>query len=256
MLGSILSNLLLVLGCCFLAGGIKHHEQFFNVTVASTMSSLLAVASASLIIPATISDTLTSKPLNPQDTLLTISRGTAIVLLILYVIYLIFQLKTHSNLFDEENQPEDANNQEDAHNFSPWAAGIVIIIVTATVAICAHYLVQAIDPFVQTAHISKTFTGLILIPIIGNAAEHTTAVVVAWKNKMGLAIAVAMGSCLQIALFVTPGLVVLGWIIDRPLSLHFGMFETVAFAVSVFVVVLLIQDGKSNYLEGVLCLAL
>lgn len=255
MLGSILSNLLLVLGCCFLAGGVKHHEQFFNATVASTMSSLLAVASASLIIPATIYDTPTSKPLNPQDTLLTISRGTAIVLLILYVIYLIFQLKTHSNLFDEEIQPED-DHQDDAHTLGPWAAGVVIIVVAATVAICAHYLVQAIDPFVQTVHISKTFTGLILIPIIGNVAEHTTAVVVAWKNKMGLAIAVAMGSCLQIALFVTPGLVVLGWIMDRPLSLHFGMFETVAFAISVFVVVLLVQDGKSNYLEGVLCLAL
>lgn len=255
MLGSILSNLLLVLGCCFLAGGIKHHEQFFNATVASTMSSLLAVASASLIIPATIYETLTLKPLDPQDTLLKISRGTAVILLILYIIYLIFQLKTHSNLFDEENQPE-ADDQGDAHTLSPWAAGMMIIIVTVTVAICAHYLIKVIDPFVETAHISKTFTGLILIPIIGNAAEHTTAVVVAWKNKMGLAIAVAIGSCLQIALFVTPGLVVLGWIMDRPLSLHFGMFETVAFAVSVFVVVLLIQDGKSNYLEGVLCLAL
>lgn len=256
MLGSILSNILLILGCCFLAGGIKYHEQFFNATVASTMSSLMAVACASLVVPATIHDTLmTTKPPDSQQSVLIISRGAAIVLLVLYMMYLVFQLKTHSNLFDEENQP-NADHQDETQILDPWAAGITILLVTATVAVCANYLVESINPFIETAHISKKFVGLILIPIIGNAAEHTTAVVAAWKNNMGLAIAVVIGSSLQIALFVTPLLVLLGWTMDQPMSLHFGMFETVALSLSAFVVILLIQDGRSNYLEGILCLGM
>lgn len=256
MLGSMLSNILLVLGCCFLAGGIRYHEQHFNTTVASTMSSLMSVASASLIIPATIYNSVpTADVLDSQKAVLMVSRGTAIVLLILYIMYLIFQLKTHSDLFDEENGQE-SDQEEVAQTLSQKAAGMTIILVTVMVAICANYLVKSINPFVETARISKTFLGLILIPIIGNAAEHTTAVVVAWKNKMELAIAVAIGSCLQIALFVTPCLVLLGWVMDRPMSLHFGTLETVVFFVSTFVVISLIQDGKSNLLEGALCLGM
>ena len=117
-----------------------------------------------------------------------------------------------------------------------------------------RYLVDSIDAIVQTAHISKTFIGLILLPIVGNAAEHVTACVVAWKDKMDLAIGVAIGSSMQIALFVTPFLVILGWIIGQPMTLHFQLFETVVFFLSVLVVNYLIQDGKSNYLEGAMCL--
>src|SRR5262249_10324397 len=130
------------------------------------------------------------------------------------------------------------------------------VLITILVAICADYLVGSIDAIVEEAHISKTFIGLILIPIVGNAAEHVTAVIVAWKNKMDLAIGVAIGSSLQIAIFVTPFLVVLGWAMDRPMTLHFETFETVSFFLASLVVVLLIQDGKSNYLEGLLCLGM
>ena len=256
MLGSILSNLLLILGCSFLVGGIKFHEQYFNATVASTMSSLMAVACASLVIPATIHDSLaTTEPPNTQQCILTISRGTAVVLLVLYVMYLVFQLKTHSVLFDEEYQPE-ADQQQTTQVVGPWAAGITILVATIAVAVCANYLIDSINPFIATAHLSKTFVGLILIPIIGNAAEHTTAVMAAWRNNMGLSIAVAIGSSLQMALFVTPFLVLLGWAMDRPMSLHFGMFETVTLCLAAFVVILLIQDGRSNYLEGLLCLGM
>jgi Ca2+:H+ antiporter len=220
------------------------------------MSSLMAVAAASLIIPATIHGTLeTLKPLASQDTILVISRGTAIVLLVLYLLYLLFQLKTHSDLFDEESHVE-IDCPEESQTLGPWAAGFAIVLVTITVGVCANFLVRSITPFVEITQISKTFVGLILIPIVGNAAEHVTAVFVAWKNKMGLAIAVALGSCLQIALFVTPCLVLLGWVMDRPMTLHFGTFETVAFFLSAFIVILLIQDGKSNYLEGALCLGM
>ncbi|MCJ1317577.1 hypothetical protein MMC15_002902 [Xylographa vitiligo] len=252
MLGSILSNMLLVLGCCFLAGGSRYREQHFNSLVASTMSSLMAVASASLIIPATLYNVMAANKstTDKEDNILILSHGTAIIMLILYVLYLFFQLKTHSYIFDEEDQDSDGEEPEEAQILSPWAAGIALVVVTVMVAVCAEYLVDSIDAIVQTAHISKTFIGLILLPIVGNAAEHVTAVVVSLKNKMDLAIGVAIGSSLQIALGVTPFLVILGWIIGQPMTLHFETFETVVFFLSVLVVNYLIQDGKSNYLEG------
>lgn len=255
MLGSILSNLLLVLGCCFLAGGIKHNQQYFNSTVASTMSSLMAVSAASLIIPATLYAVMASAHKTEHDkkgNILLLSHGTAIILLLLYVLYLVFQLKTHSELFDEESQPsspsqdtpsdsrQNSSNhrhrqEEEPTILSPWAAGVALVVITVAVAICADKLVASIDSIVETAHISKTFIGLILLPIVGNAAEHVTAVVVAYKNKMDLAIGVAIGSSMQIALLVTPFLVILGWIMDKPMTLHFETFETVVLFLSVLI---------------------
>ncbi|KAJ5187647.1 hypothetical protein N7449_010641 [Penicillium cf. viridicatum] len=277
MLGSILSNILLVLGCCFFVGGLRYREQSFNTTVASTMSSLMTVASASLIIPATlyaaISNNSVAQPdgtgeitdpgRDAQKNILILSHGTSIILLIIYVMYLYFQLGSHSDLFEETNGSDTENvagteeeEEEEERILSPWAAAVALIIVTILVSICADYLVDAIDPLVKTTGMSKTFIGLVLIPIVGNAAEHVTAVVVAYKDKMDLAIGVAIGSSLQIALFVTPFLVILGWIMGIEMTLHFQTFETVAFFISGLVVTLLIQDGKSNYLEGGMCLGM
>lgn len=253
MLGSILSNILLVLGCCFLAGGWKFHEQKFNSTMASTMSSLMAVASASLIIPATLYAVMAqSHDNNTKDNILVLSHGTAIILLIIYVLYLVFQLRTHNDLFEEESGAtpddngsnddrnhdgnDDGSKEENAPILTPWAAGVALVIVTLAVAVCAEYLVDSIGSIVETAHISETFIGLILLPIVGNAAEHVTAVVVSMKDKMDLAIGVAIGSSMQIALLVTPFLVILGWIIDQPMTLHFETFETIVFFLSVLVV--------------------
>jgi Ca2+:H+ antiporter len=169
-------------------------------------------------------------------------------MLILYVLYLVFQLSTHASLFDAEAQAEAEDEEEP--QMGPWTASVILIVTTIAVAVCAEYLVDSIDSLVATAHISKTFIGLILLPIVGNAAEHVTAVVVALKDKMDLAMGVAIGSSMQIALLVTPFLVILGWIIDKDMTLHFELFETVVFFLSVLVVTYVIQDGKSNYLEG------
>lgn len=240
-----------------MAAGFRGGEQQFNATIASAMSSLMAVSSASLIIPATLWAALsTSDHVIKEDDprIMLLSRGTSILLLLLYMCYLFFQLKTHHYLFDAEHQQEDADEEE--HILSPWAAGIALLVVTLMVAVCAEFLVDSIDSIVETAHISKTFIGLILIPIVGNAAEHVTACIVAYKGKMDLAVGVAVGSSLQIAIFVTPFLVILGWIIDEPMTLHFQGFETVVFFVSVLVVNYLIQDGKSNWLEGAMCIGM
>lgn len=277
MLGSILSNILLVLGCCFLAGGIKYRQQKFNNVVASTMSSLMVVSTASLIIPATLYAVMRSRHAEQKDNILILSHGTAVILLLLYVLYLFFQLQTHSDFFDAEGDGEqdgEQGEQEEGKILSTPAAGVALVLVTVLVAVCAEYLVDSIDSIVETAHISKTFIGLVLLPIVGNAAEHVTAVVVAMKDKMDLAIGVAIGSSMQIALLVTPFLVILGWIIGQPMTLQFEIFETVVFFLSVLITSYVIavsfptpfkhvepklravQDGKSNYLEGAMLLGM
>jgi Ca2+:H+ antiporter len=123
------------------------------------------------------------------------------------------------------------------------------------VAICAEFLVDSIDYLVQTTGVSQAFIGLIILPIVGNAAEHVTAVTVASKNKMDLAIGVALGSSIQIALFVTPVIVLLGWILNTEMSLYFSLFETISLFASAFIVNYLMLDGRSNYLEGALLIA-
>ncbi|RKU49324.1 hypothetical protein DL546_009845 [Coniochaeta pulveracea] len=265
MLGSILSNLLLVLGMCFMLGGFFNmrdangvpNEQSFQTVTAQTTCSLMTLSSASLVIPAALYNVLDSGHESDKEaSILVLSRGTAIILLGLYVLYLFFQLKTHSNLFNPDNLAELEDLEEDDATMSPWSAAAVLIATTLLVSFCADYLVDSIDAIVQQHNISKNFIGLILIPIVGNAAEHVTACVVAVRNKMDLAMGVAIGSSIQIALLVTPFLVILGWIIGQPMSLHFETFETIAFALSVLVVTYTVQDGKSNYLEGAMLMGL
>ncbi|KAL1877326.1 hypothetical protein VTK73DRAFT_8779 [Phialemonium thermophilum] len=264
MLGSILSNLLLVMGMCFLLGGIwnmqdsdgRGMEQTFTTATAQTTCSLMTLSSASLVIPAALYGVLDhSDESDKQSSILLLSRGTAIILLALYVLYLYFQLRTHKNLFTPED-PREALEEEPEVSMSPWAAAAVLIVVTVVIAVCADYLVDSIDAIVENYHISKNFIGLILLPIVGNAAEHVTACVVALRNKMDLAMGVAIGSSIQIALLVTPFLVILGWFMGQPMTLHFEMFETIAFALSVLVVTYIVQDGKSNYLEGAMLMGL
>ncbi|KEZ40336.1 hypothetical protein SAPIO_CDS8178 [Scedosporium apiospermum] len=274
MLGSILSNLLLVLGMSFFFGGLRNlrnpdgsgMEQRFPSGTAQTTCSLLALSSASLVIPATLYNVIDSPNEDKEGPILFLSRGTAVILLLLYGLYLWFQLRTHHNLFDgvhhedpeatqtSVEQEEEREHEEPCMGLVP--AIIVLVATTVVVAICADYLVASIDPIVETSQISKAFIGLILIPIVGNAAEHATAVVVAMKNKMDLAMGVAIGSSIQIALLVTPFLVMFGWAIGQPMSLHFETFSTVAFAFSVLVVTYTVQDGRSNYLEGAMLLGL
>jgi Ca2+:H+ antiporter len=233
MLGSILSNLLLVLGMCFFLGGIYNMrgadglgiEQSFAQGTAQTTCSLMALASASMILPAALYGVLDqADENNKQASILVLSRGTSIVLLFLYVLYLYFALRTHKQLFEPEAQNAEArNNGEEEHEplLSPWSAALVLVVVTVIISFCADYMVDSIDALVATGKISKTFIGLILIPIVGNAAEHVTACVVAVKDKMDLAMGVAIGSSIQIALLVTPALVMLGWAIGQPMTLHF-----------------------------------
>jgi Ca2+:H+ antiporter len=169
----------------------------------------------SLVIPAALTASMSGSKVNTKETILYLSRGAAIVLLLLYMLFLFFQLKSHAYLFDEEvaqgNEDEDeAEEEEEVRVLKPVPAGVALLLVTILVAVCADYLVGCIDDVVESTNLSRTFIGLILLPIVGNAAEHVTAAIVAYKGKMDLAIGVALGSSLQIALFVTPAMVLLG----------------------------------------------
>ena len=147
------------------------------------------------------------------------------------------------------------NSQKEKKNLSRTSAVLLLLIVTALVAVCAEFLVSSINYLVSNTGVSEEFIGLIILPIVGNAAEHVTAVTVASKNKMDLAIGVAVGSSIQIALFVTPVIVLLGWALGKDMSLYFSLFETIALFVSAFIVNFLVLDGRSNYLEGALLIA-
>ncbi|GAW10451.1 calcium proton exchanger [Lentinula edodes] len=267
LLGSILSNILLVLGCSFLAAGMKFKESNFQVTAAQASSSLMTLACITLIIPAAYNsvkppvETLLTNPLNvnpgvidPErwSGLLIISRGTAVLLLGVYVAYLYFQLKSHAYLF----QADTENQEEEQPRMNIVAASISLLLVTIITAFCADYLVASIEEFADRYHIPKPFIGLILLPIVGNAAEHVTSIWMALKGQMELTIGICVGSSIQIAAFVVPLLVVIGWISHHELTLFFANFETIAFFASVFLVNTLIQDGKSNYMEGLMLLTL
>ncbi|RGB44250.1 Sodium/calcium exchanger protein [Rhizophagus diaphanus] len=256
ILGSIISNLLLVLGMCFVAGGFYHKVQKFNMTAAQTSSSLMALACIGLIIPAAFMSSVEPPEIietggDHKSELLNLSHGTAIVLLIIYILYLLFQLKTHTHLYQDEVVIED----DEQPQLTLTVSFLLLASVTVAVAFSAEYLVGSIEGIVETSGLSKTFVGLILLPIVGNAAEHVTAVTVAMKNKMDLAINVAAGSSMQIALFVSPLLVILGWIIGQQMTLFFRTFETIVLFISVLITNYLIQDGESNWLEGAMLLA-
>ncbi|KAI8827275.1 uncharacterized protein EV422DRAFT_34358 [Fimicolochytrium jonesii] len=245
LLGSILSNLLLVLGASFLAGGLYHKNQTFNVTGAQTSAALMSIVVMAFVLPAAFSFAV-----NDADKLLSFSRGTAVVLFIIYGLFLLFQLRTHPELFADE-----AAEEEEEPNMTLPASIALLIAVTLLVSLCGEYLVGSIEEVTEKWHLSQVFVGLILLPIVGNAAEHVTAVTVAMKDKMDLVIGVAIGSSMQIALLVTPLCVIFGWIIGQPLSLDFSAFETSVLFVSVFVVNSVIQDGRTNWLEGAMLLA-
>ncbi|PPQ99224.1 hypothetical protein CVT24_009243 [Panaeolus cyanescens] len=252
MLGSILSNILLVLGCSFLAGK--------NANYCS--GSLMTLACITLIIPAAFYGTHSAN--RPEHDLDVISRGTAVVLLLTYVIYIFFQLGSHSHLFEEVHRddlgnviPDDQVVEEpEVPEMNQVTAGIALIIVTVVTAFCADYLVASIEEFAERYHVPKTFIGLILLPIVANAAEHATSVVMAAKNRMELTIGICIGSSIQIAVFALPLMIVIGWATGHNLTLHFETFETVVLFSSVLLVNSLLQDGKTNYMEGLMLISL
>ncbi len=245
LIGSILGNLLLVLGLAFVWGGINHKEQKFSSDAISTNSSLLILAMLALIIPATFAQSGD----HTIETIVNLSRIASFILLGLYILFLIFQLKTHSHLFVNSTHHED----EDAL-LTMKQAIILLVSSTILVAVMAEFLVGSIEHSAEALGWPTLFIGVILIPLFGNAAEHFTAVTVAGKNKMDLSIGIAIGSSTQVAVFIAPITVLIGWALNVNMSLQFGLFETIATFIAVLIANSICSDGKSNWLEGVMLL--
>ncbi|PMD14428.1 calcium/proton exchanger [Hyaloscypha hepaticicola] len=251
MVGSILSGTLLIFGSTLFVAGYRTEEVKFNMDMTSIMSSLMIVSSASLIIPTAsyFADMGAGSDIpSSNDYILDLSHVAALLLFAFYIIYLIFQLRTHASIFASSNE-EEGDPELDL-----WAASFVLILATVGVSVCSDGLVDSIDETVEQLGVSRAFIGLILVPIVGNAGEFVATIHQARKDNVDFAISMIVGATLQIALFVTPVLVLLGWIINRPMSLKFDTFQTTVLAMSVIVVNCLVRDGRSNYFEGFLLL--
>ncbi|KAJ2516551.1 hypothetical protein H4217_004515 [Coemansia sp. RSA 1939] len=324
LIGSVLSNTLFLLGWAFLAGGLRHRVQVFHAEAAQCAGSLLALSVLSMIVPAAYHGVHASGG-EITNGILIMSRGTALILLLVYILFLIFQLKTHSEIFDGSHMRraeaeynagfaettsanvglnvvlDDAkkspagravfgepsyscestgcssraslNNNENVdkekvwrrnahgsrlHRSSPqmrlWIAGTMFAIVSVLVALSSDVLVDSVEELTSHYNISHTFVGMILLPLAASAAEHTMSVTVAIRDRMDLCISVAVGSSMQMALFVLPTLIIIAWIMNRPLTLYFDDFETTTMLISVLVINYLIMNGRSNWLKGAMML--
>lgn len=250
--GSIIGNILLVFGLAALAGGLRRGTLRFNRTAAAMGTTMLLLAAISLIIPAIFHRVAgETAPLSEQR----MSLFIAVVLLVTYLLSLVFTLKTHSHLYTGPAEPRNSG----ADHGTVWSvARSVWVLLASAVAIgvMSELLVSSVEQIGEAAGMSEVFIGVVLVAIIGNAAEHSTAVIVALKNKMDLSINIAVGSSLQIALFVAPMLVFLSYFIGpQPMDLLFTTMEVVAIAASVGIMAVISQDGETHWMEGVQLLA-
>lgn len=317
LVGSILSDILLVLGMCFFAGGLRFSEQGFGQSAVQINSSLLTISVIAVLLPGAFHMALQGQPeyneMLTDYNILKTSHGVSIILLFIYASYLFFQLFSHQALYDDDNEdmqptkrytgknpfqlyktrrniedgetssspssaqdreatttlsrPADANPDVEPGTHSTASVEteapeqplmslavclLLLVVVTVLVAVTAEFLVDSIDGLTSSGLINKEFVGIILLPIVSNAAEHVTAVTVSVKDKLTLSLSVTVGASIQIALFVIPFIVTLGWIMNKPLTLLFDPLESIVLFLSVITVNYIVQDGKSNWLEGMI----
>lgn len=263
MLGSILSDLLLVLGCCLFSAALDKQTPTFNPAMADALSSLMIITATALILPTALYSTFSESQRNEfASRILTFSRVSAVVLLALYVMFVYYEL-SHPQYFNSDpSQPnsavEDArsSNRQQEVSLDVSAASALLLVSTAGIVICAHLLLDSVEGTAETAHITKTFIAAILIPIASNAPEAATIMAVSRGNKVNYGIGVIVGSIVQIALFVIPFLVILGWILHQGLNLYFETFQTIMLFLSVLVVNRLLQDRMYTYVQGAMLVAL
>ncbi len=243
--GSIIGNLLLVFGVAALVGGARRDKQTFNVTAAGAGNTTLYLAAVALVVPALLHHGADPHP----ETRVPTSVASAVVLIALYVLSLVFSLRTHAHLFEADAE---------ATQERPWSmrrALLVLAGATAAVAVVSEILVASLEGAAHTLGLSRLFVGVILVAVVGNAAEHSTAVLMAMRDKMDLALQIAVESSKQVALFVAPVLVFAGLLLGRPMDLVFTPLEVVAVGVSTGAITLVALDGESNWLEGAMLIA-
>lgn len=238
--GSIIGNLLLVLGMAIFFGGVKFKKQVFNQTASMASATMLLLATTALIIPAIFLQTALNVG---SGTIEKLSVATAVLMMLSYVASLLFILKTHKHLYTEE-----------VGKFEPkWSVGksaLVLLVATLTVAWMSEILVGSIEPVVASLGWTELFVGVIFIAIIGNAAEHTSAITMAVKNKTDLAAQISIGSATQIVMFVMPALILISLMFKTHMSIVFNTFELIVIVLSVLMANLVVEDGETNWFEG------
>lgn len=246
--GSILGNLLLVLGAAQLAGGLRHKVQRFSVALAGLSISLLVVAVIGLVIPAVFLATHS----DPSHIVTRrVSIGVAGLLIVGYALSLVYSMGTHRSVFGEgaEVSREAHASDHGAH----WSLGRSIVVLLASAGMVgwlSEILVGSTEQAIAGIGLSEVFVGIIVVPIIGNAAEHSSAVLMAMRNRMDLAVSIAVGSSAQVALLIAPILVFVGLALGRPMDLAFNIFEVAAVALAVAVATSVVRDAESHWLEG------
>ncbi|XP_068638491.1 vacuolar cation/proton exchanger 3-like [Aristolochia californica] len=256
LLGSILSNLLLVLGTSLLCGGLANlkKEQKYDRKQADVNSSLLLLALLCHMLPLMFRYAAGNNlPMKKQT--LALSRASSIIMLIAYIAYLVFQLKTHRQFFEAQVEEEDGEGEADEEAVIGFPSATVWLIgMTAVVALLSEYVVGTIEDAAESWGISVSFISIILLPIVGNAAEHAGAIIFAFKNKLDISLGVALGSATQIAMFVVPLSVLVSWIMGTKMDLDFNLLETGSLLIAVLMTAFILQDGTSHYLKGLVLL--
>lgn len=244
--GAVIGNVLLVVGASMLAGGLKFKTQKFNEKVSEVTSSMLLFAVLGLCIPALFTHTVDPALLNTRYEGLSVF--VAVVMIIIYILSLVFSFSTHKDIYNTEA------SKEGSAKWTLKKAILILVVVTILIAIESEFLVNGVESITESLGWSEFFVGIILIPIIGNAAEHTTAIIMARKDQMDVALEIALGSSLQIILFVAPILIFIS-LFFKPMSIVFNEFELVALIASVVIANKVSHDGECNWLEGVQLLA-
>jgi len=244
--GSVIGNILLVLGLSMFVGGLKYKTQHFNQKVIDVTASMLLFAVIGLSIPAIFTHTVDSSLLNTQYEGLSVV--VAVIMFAIYILSLVFSFYSHKDLYVTETE------EETTAKWSLKKSILILVVATVFIGLESEIFVGTVEPMTKAMGLSEFFVGIILVPIIGNAAEHSTAVMMAVKNKMNVAVEIALGSSLQIILFVTPVLIFLS-LFFTPMSIVFNAFELVALIFSVLIANRLASDGESNWLEGVQLIA-
>ena len=258
IIGSIIGNILLVLGLSIFAGGLKHKRQKFNQDVAGSQSVMLILAVAAVMMPSLFVHALPDLEERVATARIeNFSIWVAGLLIVLYLGSLLFSLVTHREMFagESEAQALAETPEEAAPKWSKTTAFFVLALATAGVAVMSEFLVSSIEPTVESLGVSKLFVGVIVVPIIGNAAEHATAVTMAIKNKMDVSLNICMSSSVQIALFVAPLIVFLSIPLGHAMPFVFNDFELIAVGFAALIAALIARDGDTNWFEGAQLLA-
>jgi Ca2+:H+ antiporter len=251
LVGSIVGNILLVMGAAMLCGGLRHHQQHYNASAARSQATLLTLATIALILPAAYSAVVASRAPHGLQAL---SLYISLVLLMVYGLFLLYSLVTHKNLFAGEPGGEHGAGQPAL--WSTRKALLVLGLATLMIAWVSEILVGAIEPTAHQLGLSNLFVGVFIVAILGNAAEHSSAISAAMKNRMDLSLSIAIGSSVQVALFVAPVLVLASYAVGAaPMDLAFSGGLVLSVLLAVLITGQVAGDGRSDWLKGVQLLA-